>query len=302
MMGIRAEGMSTHDILEQEKIIDEIIGKYNSKSKTPEMVSKKEDKQEQQQSKPVGGLSEEEIEKSRQWLEKIMPSNKPQEKEKGIERQSNGSLSEEYIEEARKRLEKVTFSNEKQKEEKPIESQPSVKETMAKEKEKEIESQPKFEKVTNENFERYRQQKKEIMLNGRAWRIDEVNQDGSVFLVRDTEMSEAIRFAEMSLEEGFKSLVDDKNMKVRAIGSSLEELKSRAQWIVENPPRSPENPDRQKEVAEAESIRKRVLSGEFPANKKGGFELLSDIFIKKVTSLNDEKKAYEKTLLINNPK
>lgn len=211
MMGIRAEGMSTHDIIEQEKIMDEIIGKYKSKSKTPEIVKGKEQKQE---------------------------------------------------------------------------------------------IKPKFEKVTNENFELYYRQKKEVIFNGQAWRIDEVRQDGSIFLHRDMEISEAIRLAERTQGEKLevKKLLNLDSVKIKAIQISLEELKSDGQWIVEKPPRSTEDPERQKEVAEAASLQKRLLSGEFNDNKNEEFDLLADVLTKKALSLNAEKLAYEKTLFINNPK
>ncbi|MDP3729605.1 MAG: hypothetical protein Q8R26_02560 [bacterium] len=157
--------------------------------------------------------------------------------------------------------------------------------------EKSGESKPKFEKINDENFEKYRQQKKELIVNGHSWKIDEVLPDGNIALHRDITISEALRLVEEY--KGKEGSLNTPSIKTKAQMGRLDDVKSAGQWVVERPPRSSENPERQKEVAELKDLQKRLSSEEFANDANGTLSLLSEVFLKNFERLDKERKDYE---------
>jgi hypothetical protein len=153
---------------------------------------------------------------------------------------------------------------------------------------------PTYERITDENFEQYQQQK-EVLLSGEVWRISGTIPEGDdIVLHRDINITEALEIAERAKSGKVKGVVNTSSVKEKAIAVSPDMLKSNGQWIVERPPRSPQNPERIKEVEELKKLQQRLVSGEFSQNTCGEFNLLSDVFQKNVERLEKEKEDYEK--------
>ncbi|MDP3985487.1 MAG: hypothetical protein Q8P82_01870 [bacterium] len=152
-----------------------------------------------------------------------------------------------------------------------------------------------YEKVTDENFEQYRE-KNEVKFNDLRWRIGTVNPDGTVLLIRDITIEEAVSLAERAKDGVFRiggvNDVNTPSVKEKARMASRDELISSGQWIVA--PRSPNNPERQKEVNAVKALQQRLVSGEFSQNIAGGYELLEDVFDRYAKKLNQERQEYEK--------
>ncbi|MEK7652276.1 MAG: hypothetical protein AAB351_03730 [Patescibacteria group bacterium] len=160
--------------------------------------------------------------------------------------------------------------------------------------ERSVKLKPKFEKITDENFERYAGQNKEILIGSQVWRLDGIKSDGDVILHRSITIPEAVQLAERANRGELDAAnVNTPNVKTKAGRISKTELKSQAQWIVEMPPRPREDANRQKEVDEANALQTRLMSGEFKSNKVGEEDLLIDVFNKSANRLSKEKQDYE---------
>lgn len=153
----------------------------------------------------------------------------------------------------------------------------------------------KYEKVTEENFEEYRRQNKELVFGGNTWRVDDILSNGNIILHRDITIKAAVDLAErVNRGEDFGGgSLNDGNVKDKAMSVSLEGLKSGGQWIVDKPPRSPQNSDRQKEVEEVKALQQRLVS--MKHNKFGEYDLLLDVFEKNAKRLNQERQDYERS-------
>lgn len=156
-----------------------------------------------------------------------------------------------------------------------------------------ISEEPVYEKITDANLEQYNQQKKEIVFGGNTWRIDTIYPDGRVVLRRDITISEAVQIAEGVKKGEVRGIVNTTNVKTKGRIVSKNELISSGQWVVEKPLRSPQNPERVKEVNEVNHLKERIVSDEFTENKSGEFELLSEVFENNAQRLIKEGQEYE---------
>ena len=159
----------------------------------------------------------------------------------------------------------------------------------------EQEKKPVYEKITDKNFEQHRKQK-EVMFDGKTWKISSVTPDGRISLHRDITREEAVSLAERAQKGEVRGAVDTPNVKTRARLVSRGELESGGQWIVEKPPRSPQNPERQKEVAELRALQARLTSKEFAGGKLGEEDLLTEVFERDAQRLNQEGQDYERNV------
>ncbi len=151
---------------------------------------------------------------------------------------------------------------------------------------------PKYEKVTHANFERYHRQK-EIMFGGKMWRVNNIKEDGQVILHRPISLTEALKVAQSANRPETKSFANTPGVKTKATICNMNQLISQGRWIIENPPRSPDDKQRQQEIEKFNTIRDTVTSGEFNDNYGGSLELLSDVLKRELERLNKEKNAYE---------
>ncbi len=149
---------------------------------------------------------------------------------------------------------------------------------------------PIYEKVTDENFDKYHQQGKELIVNGKTWQVNAVKPDGNVILGRSLSMQEALQSIEDAKRDGTTLLPSSID---KAIQVSLKDLKSGdAQWIIEKPLHSPSDSERQKEVDEVRQLQARIASGEFDKNEHGEGVILN-IFDRNAQRLNKERQDYE---------
>lgn len=194
--------------------------------------------------------------------------------------------SEEEVERARKRVDELMPRKQKKAPESP-------REEVARHPEQE--KKPVYEKITDTNFEQHRQQK-EVVFDGKTWKIDSITPDGRISLHRDITIEEAVALAERAKKGEVRGNVDTPNVKTRARLVSRGELESGGQWIVEKPPRSPQNPERQKEVDELRALQVRLTSKEFVGGKLGEEDLLTEVFERDAQRLNQEGQDYERNV------
>lgn len=204
--------------------------------------------------------------------------------------EKSSGRSEEEIERMRKRVEEM-MPPRGPREEKVVGQQLPTKEMPKPEK---VPESPVYEKITAANLEQYSRQKKEIIINGNAWRIDTIYPDGRIALHRDITLSEAVQLAERAKKGEVRGDVNTPNVKTKAQIFSKDELISNGQWIIEKPPRVPQNSERQSEIDEIRRLQQRLTSGEFDGNENGEFELLMEVFERDAQRLNQERQAYEK--------
>lgn len=156
-----------------------------------------------------------------------------------------------------------------------------------------ISEEPKLEKVTPENFDKY-SQTKEIIFNGATWKVDPVDSNGKVGLQHESTLEEAVALAESANKGERKGQDINAGGKIKRILVDKGDLVSGGQWVVEKPLRSPQNTDRQKEVASVQALQKRLVAGEFDRNASHSKEFLLDIFNRYAQRLAKEKSDYEK--------
>ncbi|MEK9153647.1 MAG: hypothetical protein AAB723_03550 [Patescibacteria group bacterium] len=154
-----------------------------------------------------------------------------------------------------------------------------------------------YKKITDANFEQYHKQKP-VMFGGRTWRIDPDTPNapkGLIVLHRDIAIDEAVSLAEyVKNDKGRKGgPIDTPNVKTKAIFIGKKQLESDGQWIIEKPPRSPQNPERQKEVDAVRALQARLISKEFAEDKFGEENLLMDVLERDAQRLNLERQDYE---------
>lgn len=209
------------------------------------------------------------------------------------ERTATGALTEEEIEKRRKSIEDLTSKWEARA---PESSSGGATKTLEQGR---ISENPVYEKITAENFERYRQQYKEVFLNGKTLRdISSVDSDGNVYATQDITIAEALQLAEKAMrgEAGTPSIIDTPVVKERGKIFAQGDLFRGGQWVVEKPPRSPQNPERQKEVDEVKALQARIVSKEFAKGTQDEESLLTDVFYREFQRLDRERKDYESSM------
>ncbi len=152
--------------------------------------------------------------------------------------------------------------------------------------------QPVFENITDSNFEKYRNQGKEMVLDGNVWKILELTSDGEVLIERQRGIREILDQVDQGKKDGSRFMTSSM---IHQGLVAFDEVKSRGQWIIEKPPRSPQDQGRQKEIEDFNRLQDRIISGEFdknPVEKSALYKFLKE----QSERFNNERQAHERIL------
>jgi len=148
-----------------------------------------------------------------------------------------------------------------------------------------------YEDITENNFDKYLKENKEIFFDESKYKI-EVNNNGDIFINRPISVKEALKTAR---EATTNNNVNTGMIKTRMFSATKELLFTDAKWIIKSSARRPEDSERLKEINEIKELQRIITeTNEFNENIGGSFQLLNDVFLREVERLNKEKEQFEK--------
>lgn len=150
-----------------------------------------------------------------------------------------------------------------------------------------------YEDITENNFDKYLKENKEIFFDGSKYKI-EVNNNGDIFINRPISIKEALKIARGAT---VNNNVNTGMIKTRMFSVTKELLFTDAKWIIKDSARRPEDTERLKEINEIKELQRIITeTNEFNENIGGSFQLLNDVFLREVERLNKEKEQFEKNI------
>ncbi len=144
-----------------------------------------------------------------------------------------------------------------------------------------------YESITDANFEVYRTQGKEVLVNGDAWSISDAQPDGRVIIKRQRTTQEILDMINQDEKSSFLP-----STLTRAGALNKSDLKSGGRWVLETAPRSPKDASYQTDKELLDQLEAKVTSGIFD-KRQGELDLLRSFVDANRKRLDQEKQRFE---------